>query len=243
MKKLIYILICVLLTAALTVTVFAAENAEMTLNTVKKSVNPGETVAFTVTLAAMEDCRSAGFKLSYDEAVFEFLDGSCSLKDTIISSFKDGTGVFTYGDPVPVSGEIFEFRLKVKQGVAAGNYHITAKGSARNTDGAVATKVSGVTVAVTEGTTATTQPAVAETVPVKQTGPAETEATIPENATEPVPKETKPAMDTPMAPPETAVHTIGAAPEAQRAGFPWWTLAAAVVILAAGGAALYKRRK
>lgn len=271
MKKLIYILICVLLTAALAVTVFAAENAEMTLDTAEKTVTPGETVAFTVTLGAMEDCASAGFTLSYDETVFEFLDGSCTAKDTLISSLKDGTGVFTYGDPRPVSGEIFAFQLKVKDSATVGSYSITAKGSVRNADGAVSTKVNGVSVAVaveTDEPTTTpaigetappkeTEPAPKETLPVKQTEPADeeimptemqtepavSEATIPENATEPVPKETKPAMDTPMVPPETAVHTIGAAPEAQRAGFPWWTLAVAVVILAAGGAALYKRRK
>lgn len=232
MKKLIYILICVLLTAALAVTVFAEETVEMILDTAQKTVIPGETMAFTVTLGAMEDCRSAGFTLSYDETVFEFLDGSCTAKDTLISSLKDGTGVFTYGDPRPVSGEIFAFRLKVKENATVGSYSITAKGSARDTNGAVSTKFNGVTLTVAAETAATSQPTVAEREPEAQTQPTAPEATQPEAPTEPVSTQDEPVKDTLPAAMEEPVYTIGADSADPEAPFPWWIVAAVVAAVA-----------
>lgn len=265
MKKLTCILICVLLAAAFAVTAFAAKNAEMTLDTAQKTVSPGETVAFTVSLAAMEDCRSAGFTLSYDETVFEFLDGSCTLKNTLLSRVENKVGVFAYGQAAAVSGEIFSFRLKVKDSAAAGSYTVDAKGSVRDGSGAVSTKVNGVSVAVTvEADEPTTAPTVAETVPPKETKPAPTEGiptteetgeltketepateetTVPALDTALVPDETEPEKDTQITESENPVYTIGAEPEERRNGFPWWTLVAVGIIAVGGIVFAYIRRK
>lgn len=258
MKKLTYILICALLAVVLAVTAFATDAAEMTLDTEQKTVVPGETAVFTVTLSAMEDCSSAGFTLSYDEAVFEFLDGSCSLKNTMLASVKDGVGVFTYGKTVAVSGEIFSFRLKVKDSAATGSYTITAKGSVRDGAGAVSTKVNGITLAVgvetdvdaTEPTVTETvpqkgtEPAPDETLPEKQTEPTEPETTAPTQDTDPVSHETDPGSDTQPTATETPVHTVDIETIDPRGGFPWWSLAvAAGIAVAIAGISIWCRKK
>ena len=229
MKKLTYILICVCLTMALAVTAFAADTAEMTITADKETLAPGESVTFVVTLAAMENCRSAGVQLTYDQDVFVFAEGSCSLETAVVASFKDGTGVFTFAEPMAVEGEIFTFRLQVKDDAAPGSYSITAKGSVRNAEGAVTTKVNGASVSVTTETTAESQ--AAPTQPAEETLPAsEPMEEMPQKGNQP----------TDTVPP---VYTIGADPATTGKPFPWWILAVVVVIVAGGTALALGRKK
>lgn len=229
MKKLTYILICTCLVAALVVTALAAGSAQMTINAPKEKVAPGETVAFTVTLSAVENCRSAGVKLSYDEDVFEFLEGSCSLKDVVIASFKDGTGVFTFGEPVAVAGEIFTFRLQVKETAAAGSYSIAAKGNVRDAEGAIDTTVKGVSLSVMTEATVQTEPL----HPV----------TLPQEETEPASQETEPEKNAQLADMTNPVYTIGTDPVAPRKPFLWWIVASVAVIAAGSVPVLIRRRR
>jgi len=244
MKKLAYILICVCLTVALAVTVFAAETANMTLNAAKETVMPGETVAFTVTLSALEDCRSAGVKLSYDQDVFAFVEGSCSLETVLIASFKEGTGVFAFKEPAAVAGEIFTFRLQVKDDAAPGSYSITAKGSVRDAEGAVDTTVNGVSLSVAKETAAETT---AQTEPPQQTQPASEETApdqrAPMEGTETVPQEAKPQKGMQSADTTTPVYTIGAGSTDACEPFPWWIVAVVAVIVAGGVALVLGCRK
>lgn len=245
MKKCVVALFCLLLTATLTVSVFAAKSAKMTINAEQTTAKPGDTVSFSVTLEKVEDCRSAGVSLSYDEAVFEFVQGACSVKSAMVSSFKNNTGVFTVGDPAPIGGEIFTFQLKVKDNAPAGSYGIDAKGSLRDGNGAVETAVLGANVAVSGDGAQPTQPAV--TVP---TVPAEVVPTVPVVAvpTEPTqtteqtttPEETKPEEMKQMDSVQEPVYTIGA--EEPPKTIPQW-IWIAVAVLGIGAAALVSLRK
>lgn len=249
MKKLCLILMCILLVAAVSMTALAAESVTMTIKLDQSTVSRGDTVSLTVEMSEMDNCRSAGVALVFDKAVFEYAGGKCMLSGTALSSTADGTGVFTYGSAVAVSGEIFTFRLKVKSDAAYGDHSITANISARSAEGAVPTTVNSVTVTVPGGdsstqpeTTAPTEPK--ETTPAtRPTEPKETTpATLPAEttaetvATAPAETQTQattePAERSETLPPVTTEATELATGEAPpQAVFPWW-------ILLVGGAAV-----
>ena len=246
MKKCVAMLVCLLLTAILTVSVFAAKTAKMTINAEQTTAKPGDTVSFSVTLEKVEDCRSAGVSLVYDEAVFEFVQGACSVQSAMVSSFKDNTGVFMVGDPAPIGGEIFTFQLKVKDNAPAGSYGIDAKGSLRDGNGAVETAVLGANVAVSGDGAKPTQPAVtvptvpAEVVPTLPAAPESTQTT--EQTT--TPEETKPEEMKQMDSVQEPVYTIGALEEETPQGIPGWVFAICVaVVLGVGGIMFSKKRK
>lgn len=192
MKKLFYMLVCVLLVAMVAVTVFADGSAEMTIGASESTVYREDTVSFTVTISSVEDCRSAGIALSYDKNVFEFVSGKCSLTGTALANFSDGTGVFAYSSAKAVSGEIFTFQLKVKSDAALGDYSITANGSTRNSDGAIPTTVNPLSITVGGS----------DTTPTEGTEPVDGDATAPTEGTRPSPENvsteaTKPLREDP----------------------------------------------
>lgn len=215
MKKLCLFFVSILLVAAVSLTAFAAESVTMTIKVAESTVLRGDTVSLTVEMSEMENCRSAGVMLVFDEAVFEFVGGRCTLSGTALASASDGTGVFSYGSAVPVSGEIFTFQLKVKSDAAYGDHSITANVSARNAEGAVPATVNSVRVTVAgddsseqPGTTPATVPTEPETTPA--TRPTEPKETTP--ATRPAePKETTP-VTLPAVPEETTAATVSTAP-------------------------------
>ena len=148
MKKLLSVLLCILLLAALAVTVSATASAQMTVSAAKTTVNRGDTINFSVSISAVEDCRSAAFMLSYDQSVFEFVSGQCTLSGTALANFSAGTGTFAYGSGTAVSGQIFTFQLKVKDNAEIGNYNISANVNTRDSSGAIPTTVNTVRISI-----------------------------------------------------------------------------------------------
>lgn len=230
MKKLFRALVCILLLAAVAVSVFAAPSAQMTISAPGAQAKPGDTVRFSVAVSAVENCRSAGLMLDYDKAVFEFVEGKCTVDKTVMADFSDGIGVFAMNGGANISGEIFTFRLKVKSGAADGVYRITAKGNIRTTEGAVSTtvntwnlKVGGQEKAPEQATKPMVKPEV--TVPpeiieqiiptIPETVPV-TEETTPETTAETTPET---VATEPSAPTETQATTQENTPSKQ---FQWW---------------------
>ena len=148
MRKVISVFLCILLLAALAVTVSATASAQMTVSAGKTTVNPGETIDFSVSISSVEDCRSAAFMLTYDQSVFEFVGGKCTLSGTALANFSAGTGTFAYGSGTAVSGQIFTFQLKVKNDAAIGNYNISANVNTRDSNGAIPTSVNSLRISV-----------------------------------------------------------------------------------------------
>lgn len=148
MKKVYRVLLCVLLLAAMAVTVSAAASAQMTVSASKTTAYRGDTIEFTVRISTVDDCRSAAFMLTYDKDVFEFVSGSCSLSGTSLANFSSGTGTFAYSSGTTVSGEIFTFRLKVKSDAVIGDYRISANVNTRDSNGAIPTTVNSLSITV-----------------------------------------------------------------------------------------------
>lgn len=148
MKKLLSILVCVLLLWVTAMTVFATGSAQMTVSTSKSTAYRGDTLDFSVRISAVEDCRSAAFMLNYDSNVFEFVSGRCTLSGTALANFSSGTGTFAYGSGTKVSGEIFTFRLRIKDNAGFGNFTVSANVNTRDSNGAIPTSVNALTVTV-----------------------------------------------------------------------------------------------
>ena len=137
MKRISAILVCVLLVAAIAVTAFAAA-PEMTITAAKTSVSRGETVDFTITLSEVANLRSAMIDLVYDKNVFEFVEGTCTVPGAALPDFFNGNGVFMLNSATTFSGQIFTFKMKVKDNAAFGTTTITGTPTVRDNNGPVA---------------------------------------------------------------------------------------------------------
>ena len=146
MKRMTAALICILLLTAMICPVFAAGSATMNVSGSKSSAYRGDTIDFTVTISAVENCRSAAFMLTYDTSVFEFVSGKCTLSGTALASFSGGTGTFAFAEGATVSGKIFTFTLRVKSDAAVGSSTISANVNTRDGNGAIPTSVNSLTI-------------------------------------------------------------------------------------------------
>ncbi len=141
MKKILNILLCILLLTATVMTVSATTSAQMTVQADKPSSYRGDTITFSVTISTVDDCRSAAFMLNYDSSVFEFVSGNCTLSGTALANFSNGTGTFAYASGTRVSGEIFTFKMRIKDDAKFGSYTISANVNTRDSNGAIPTTV------------------------------------------------------------------------------------------------------
>lgn len=126
MKKRYIWIACLLLIAALAIPVFAA--AEVTLSASKNAAYRAEEITVTVSVSAVEGCKKGGIELSYDAGVFELVSGNWLLENTALKDFSVSTkdGVFAYSDAAAISGEIFQFTLRVREDAAFGDSSVTA---------------------------------------------------------------------------------------------------------------------
>lgn len=232
MRKLCSVLGCIFLMAAMVVTAAAAASAAMTISASKTEALRGETVSFSVSVSPVEDCRSAGVILDYDKNVFEFVGGKCTVKDTVLADFSDGSGVFALGSSATVSGEIFTFQLKVKDDADLGEYRISADGRIRDSNGAIATTVNVLTVTVSGKDAAQTDKT--ESVPTqgKETEPTETEIPAPTEETGTI-GATVSAGETENTTPGQTQESVDPPVPADNSS-PWWIVIAGAVAAIGG---------
>lgn len=126
MKRFLTLAASLLLFAALIVSVFAAETITVGIKASKTTANPGETVTVTVSVSDFKDCIGGSLKISYNTDVFERSSNSWTLATTPIMGVPDGDAVFAYGknNATAVSGNIYQFTLKVKDNAPRGNYEV-----------------------------------------------------------------------------------------------------------------------
>lgn len=82
----------------------------------------GNEVMVKVTLKNCVPVKSMGLSLEYDKDVFQLVSGEWLRKDAIIGAF-DSTNekaALAYSSAADINGEVFQFTLKVKEGVKAG---------------------------------------------------------------------------------------------------------------------------
>lgn len=129
MKKIITILLCALLTAAMAITASAA--AYMGLSASASTLYPGDEFTVTVSLSNTEPVGRGGIVLNYNAAVFQMLGGSCHVDGATlaeVSPSRNG-GVFALAENRVVSGAIFTIRMRVREDAPLGSYTISGTGS------------------------------------------------------------------------------------------------------------------
>lgn len=148
MRKIITLLLCFVMVAAMTVTVFATDSATMSFRASNSTLHRGDTVTITVSLSTVEDCRSAGFAHSFNTSVFEFVSGSCTLSGVAMGSVNSSAASFAYGSGTTVSGQAFTYTLKVKDNAPYGTYSVSGTANVRDTNGSISTSVSAASITV-----------------------------------------------------------------------------------------------
>ena len=131
MKRLLSVILCLLLAAALSITAMAAGVTSFSVSTPNNSVHRGDTVTFTVKVSSSEPATSYGFMLSYDASVFELVNGSCTVGGTLVSSFNNGFA-FMFQAPTAYSGTVGTVTFKVKENASFGSYTISGSASVKN---------------------------------------------------------------------------------------------------------------
>ncbi len=147
MKKLLIVFLSFVLLMGLACPALAASSASATIDGAA-SANPGDSVVFTVSVSTVDDCRSGGIVLSYDRNVFEFVSGKCLLKNVFMSDFTGGTGVFAFADAANISGKVFQFTLRVKDGAPSGKTTVSGSANIRTEADALSVSVSGCSLTV-----------------------------------------------------------------------------------------------
>ena len=136
MKKLATIALCLLMVAALAVTVFAANDAKFSMSPSSKTLERGDQITLTVTLSNTNVADSYGMQLKYDKDVFEIVSGSIarSIKEMYLedklsaATFDAGKGfAFSYKSAFveAYSGDFGTVTFKVKDNAPMGTYTIT----------------------------------------------------------------------------------------------------------------------
>lgn len=138
--------ICLLLIIiSITAQVSAASSVSASMSASDTSVNSGDTITVTVS-ATVDSCGSGGIKLSYDSKVFSLVSGKWLLSSAFMSDFSTSSndGVFAFVNSSRISGNIFQFDLKVKDSAPLGKSTVSATFTA---DGKSSSSSVGITVA------------------------------------------------------------------------------------------------
>ncbi len=145
MKRITKIIVCLLLTAMFVVSASAAE-LSATVQSDLKEANTGDVITFTVSVGELQNCKSGLVKIKYDTSVFERTENEWLLEGMALN-VPDGDAVFTFQSTKTVSGNIYQFKLKVKDGVKVPTSEIQVQVELR--DGASVKSTANVKVSVT----------------------------------------------------------------------------------------------
>lgn len=152
MKKLTAILICLLLSAALTIPVLAAGTTMLTVSSDVTTAKPGDEIEFKVSMSGSEKCTSFGLLLEYDSKVFEVVEGKCTLDDVMFSTFDKDKGLACMlSEASAPSGEVATFTLRVKAGAPAGTVEVSGTSSVKNGGDTVESEVEEVKLTISGG--------------------------------------------------------------------------------------------
>ncbi len=147
MKRVISVILCLLLMAALAIPAFAAGTASFSMAASGSSFHRGDTVTVTVSVSCSVPATSYGFMLSYDSSAFELVNGSCTVGGTLVSSFNNGFA-FMFQTATAYSGTVGTVTFKVKENADLANYRISGSASVMNGSTPVDASGSSVTVAI-----------------------------------------------------------------------------------------------
>ena len=138
-KRIILLLLVAMLACLLAAPVSADVTPVMTVSTSKTSVSAGDVITVTVSISETDNCSSVGLGIQYDANAFEMVENSFTpLVAHSLASCKYNANAKGYVASImltsaqKVSGALFTFQLKVKEGVAIGmSYEIFGGASIR----------------------------------------------------------------------------------------------------------------
>ena len=125
----------------------AAESVTFTAAADKTSLKQGDTVTVSVNVSSSEPATTYGLMLSYDEAVFELVEGSCAASGALLNSFNNGFA-FMFQDAIAYSGSVGTVTLKIKNDAPVGDATISGKVSVKNGSADVSAATSPTTITV-----------------------------------------------------------------------------------------------
>lgn len=146
MKKVLSVILCLLLTAALAVSVFADGTASFSMSASANTLYRGDTVTLTASASSSAEATSYGLRLSYDTNVFELVSGSTAVSGALVNSFNNGFA-FLFQSATAYSGSVGTVTLRVKDDAPVGSYTISGNASVKNGNETVS--ASGCSVSVT----------------------------------------------------------------------------------------------
>lgn len=148
MKKLVSVLLCLALVAAMAVTAFADGSVDFSMNASASELERGDTLTINVSVSSSTEAISYALKLSYDTDVFEIVEGVCAPEEqTLVASFNNGFA-FMFGAATDYSGNVGTVTLKVKDTAVGGDYTIEGITSVKNGSAVVPANGDSVTVSV-----------------------------------------------------------------------------------------------
>ena len=124
MKKFMAVVVCLLLLTAMIVTVSAEGTLRVSISTENSTVYCGDVIEFHIAVSGDGSCNAFGCFLEYDSFVLEFVDGSASVEDAMLSSMDSDGLVASYEFPTTPSGTVASFRMRVKEDAPFGQTHV-----------------------------------------------------------------------------------------------------------------------
>ena len=146
MKKILSIILCLLLTAAVAVSVLADGTVSFSMSASANTLYRGDTLTLTASASSSDEATSYGLRLAYDTSVFELVSGNTAVSGALVNSFNNGFA-FLFQSATAYSGSVGTVTLRVKDDAPVGNYTITGNASVKNGNETVS--ASGCSVSVT----------------------------------------------------------------------------------------------
>lgn len=156
MKKTITLLLACLLLCALAVNGLADETPTMTITTSNGTASVGDTITVTVSISKTENCTSVGLGITYDTTALEMVEGSFEAlvdKEQAFCKYNANAGGYVANIQLKgsqtVSGELFTFKLKVKDGASvSGTYAVSGTPSIRVSGENVSCGINGASISI-----------------------------------------------------------------------------------------------
>jgi len=148
MKRVFVVFLSLLLICMISVPALAAGSAHMSVSASASQLYRGDMVTFTVSISAVEDCTAAGFVVKYDSNVFEWVSGKVLVSGATMSNFSGGTATLAFDSGRAVSGEIFQFVLKVKDNAPFGSATVSGSSSVKVNQEAISASAGSASVTV-----------------------------------------------------------------------------------------------
>lgn len=149
MKKIVcFTLTVLLLLIGVSLNVWAAENADVTVMPAQTTVHWDETVTFTVRISGCDAARSIGIIPRYDSEVFEYVSGEWLLTGAFLADFSDGVATIAFVEERAFNENVLTFTLKVKNGAVFDASSVTCEVNIMNLSDTIDATVSSASVKI-----------------------------------------------------------------------------------------------